>query len=286
MDGAMGTEVQRAGIREGECYELWNVTHPERVRAIHQAYADAGAEILLTNTFQANRAALARHGLEDQLQTLARCGLDLARAVAGEQRFVLADLGPYDDQPDLLTTRELVEVLRSADAFLLETSTQLENLSSICAGLERTESRGRPVLISFAFRRQPDGSVCTNDGWQPEECARRVSRYRPAALGVNCGRDIGLDEVIEIIRRYRQATDLPLFARPNAGTPTRDGDRWLYPNTPAQMAARLPELLEAGVCMVGGCCGTTPEHLAVFRSVVSGWNARHARSGDQSATAS
>jgi 5-methyltetrahydrofolate--homocysteine methyltransferase len=95
-----------------------------------------------------------------------------------------------------------------------------------------------------------------------------------AALGVNCGKDIGMDEIIEIIRQYRKVTDLPLFARPNAGTPTKKGKRWVYPLTPKEMAARLPELLEAGVCMVGGCCGTTPAHIAAMRPIVDAWNRR------------
>ena len=97
-----------------------------------------------------------------------------------------------------------------------------------------------------------------------------------SALGVNCGRDIGMDDIIEIVRRYRQVTDLPLFARPNAGTPVCEGDRWVYPLTPAEMARRLPELLEAGISMVGGCCGTTPEHIAAMRPVVEQWNRNQA----------
>jgi len=102
------------------------------------------------------------------------------------------------------------------------------------------------------------------------------------ALGVNCGRDIGMEDVIEIIRRYRNVTDLPLFARPNAGTPKRVGKRWVYPHTPAAMAARLPELLEAGVAMLGGCCGTTPEHIAAFRPIVEQWNQRQTGRGSLS----
>src|SRR5262249_214196 len=99
--------------------------------------------------------------------------------------------------------------------------------------------------------------------------ARRAEDYGIAALGVNCGRDIGMDETIEIVRRYRQETDVPLFARPNAGTPTRDGERWRYPHTPAMMAERLPELLAPRVRRVGGCCGTTPAHIAAFRGVIA-----------------
>jgi 5-methyltetrahydrofolate--homocysteine methyltransferase len=87
-------------------------------------------------------------------------------------------------------------------------------------------------------------------------------------LGVNCGRDLGMDEVIEVVRRYRRHTDLPLLARPNAGTPKQLGKRWVYPRTAAEMAAWLPELLKAGATLVGGCCGTTPEHIAAFRRVV------------------
>src|SRR5215475_5596902 len=94
MDGAMGTELQRAGIREGECYELWNLTQPEKVRAIHQAYLDAGAEVVLTNTFQANPTALERHGLLERLEAINRAGLDLARSAAGPDCFVLASVGP------------------------------------------------------------------------------------------------------------------------------------------------------------------------------------------------
>src|SRR5689334_7322460 len=95
MDSAMGTELQRAGILEGECYELWNLTHPDRVRAIHQAYVDAGAECLLTHTFQASPAALARRGLLKQWQAIHQAAFSLARSVCGSQRFLIADVGPY-----------------------------------------------------------------------------------------------------------------------------------------------------------------------------------------------
>ena len=131
-----------------------------------------------------------------------------------------------------------------------------------------------PLLLSLTYLRSPAGRLATFSGHAPETYARHAERHGVAALGVNCGRDIGMDEIIEIIRRYRRETDLPLFARPNAGTPAREGDRWIYPHTPEAMATRLPELLEAGVNMVGGCCGTTPEHIAAFRPVVNAWNRR------------
>jgi 5-methyltetrahydrofolate--homocysteine methyltransferase len=275
MDGAMGTQLQRAGIAEDACYEQWNLTHPESVRAIHQAYAEAGAEVLLTNTFQANPASLARFGLDERLKRLARAALRLAWSVAGGDRFVVADIGPFDDDPETARPRWLPAVFLEADAILVETAADLRDLITVLKMiLRRAENKLIPVLFSAAYQRSEDGELRTLGGDRPEECARRASRYPIAALGVNCGRDIGMDEIIEIVRRYRAVTDLPLFARPNAGTPKRRGKRWVYPHTPQKMAARLPELLEAGVCMVGGCCGTTPKHIAAFRRVVDEWNAR------------
>ena len=129
-----------------------------------------------------------------------------------------------------------------------------------------------PLLLSLSFRRTPLGRLVTFSGHAPETFARHAERHGVAALGVNCGRDIDMDDIIEVVRRYRAVTDLPLFARPNAGTPTKQGDRWIYPHTAEAMAARLPELLEAGVNMIGGCCGTTPEHIAAFRTMIDAWN--------------
>jgi 5-methyltetrahydrofolate--homocysteine methyltransferase len=282
MDGAMGTELQRAGIADGACHELWNVTHPERVRAIHQAYVDAGAEVLLTNTFQANPPALARHGLVEKLVTLNRMAVSLARAVAGSDRFVLLDMGPLVDaatsqefpEPHLMSRQR--GCAGGTDALLLETCSSPRVRRVLPrADAKNREGSDRPLLLSLTYRRDARGKLCTSSGHPPEWFARRARKYGIAALGVNCGRDISMEDVIAIIRRYRSATDLPLFARPNAGTPTRIGERWVYPYTPEQMAARLPELLAAGVSMVGGCCGTTPDHIAAFRPVLAAWNARH-----------
>ena len=102
-----------------------------------------------------------------------------------------------------------------------------------------------------------------------------AAAWRVAALGVNCGAEIRLPELLEIVTAYRSITDLPLFVRPSAGTPKEVGGQWVYPETPASMAAWLPALFEAGVVMVGGCCGTTPAHIAAFRTVVDEWNRAH-----------
>jgi 5-methyltetrahydrofolate--homocysteine methyltransferase len=263
MDGAMGTELQRAGIQPNECYELWNLTHPEQVRAIHRDYVEAGAECLVTNTFQGNPVALAKHGLQVRLEEISRAGVELARSAAGTGRFVLASMGPMDLRAE--DFGRVVASLSAADAVLLETWAEEAALAAARIAIEACGDVGeRPVLLSVALQHGafPDG------GPAPADLAVRAAALGVAALGVNCGAEMGVADVAAILGHFRAKTALPLFARPNAGTPWRDGERWVYPHAPAQMAAALPALLEAGACMVGGCCGTTPEHIAAFRSVL------------------
>ena len=278
MDGATGTELQRAGIGAGECYELWNLTHPDQVRQIHQSYQEAGANVLLTNTFQANPAALAKHQAADRLEEVNRQAIALARSVGTRHTFVVASIGPFeaiDELPDAAAMNRMIQSLLAADALLLETWSDplaLIAIERFC--LLAMEFAQVPTLLSLTYERRAAArpGLFTRSGHPPEWYALHAKRAGIAALGVNCGKDIGIDELIEIVRRYRQVTDLPLFVRPNAGTPTQAAGRWHYPRTPAQMAERLPELLAAGVNMVGGCCGTTPEHIAAFRPVVDHWN--------------
>lgn len=277
MDGAMGTELQRAGLKPDECGEQWNLTHPDRVRDIHQAYIDAGADCLLTNTFQANEGKLGKHGLATDLQTIDSAAVGIAREVAGNNRFVFGDIGPLTGADSLDAAGDaalipLVESLRYADALLLETWSH--SLAVWVARRLKELSADMPVLLSLTYRRDDSatGGLRTQSWHTPEWFAMLAKPSGIAAIGVNCGRDIGMDEIIDIVRLYRQVTDVPIFARPNAGSPERIGERWVYPETPEKMAARLPELLEAGVSMVGGCCGTTPKHIAAFRPIIDDWN--------------
>ncbi len=270
MDGAMGTELQRAGIGDGECYEYWNLEHPEKVRAIHESYVAAGAKVLVTNTFQANPRSLERFGLAQDLEAIAEAGVALAREAAGPDRFVLASVGPFPDDLSIKEIQRTVAALSSADGLLLETASTLRDLITIHAHAPTA----LPMLLSLTFCRNESGSVDLHGPFRltMEGINRGIQMVQLAALGVNCGRDVGLDEVFDIVRFYGRATEIPVFVRPNAGTPTRTSDGWVYPLTPQAMAERLPELLEAGVRMIGGCCGTTPEHIAAMRPIVDAWN--------------
>jgi methionine synthase I (cobalamin-dependent) len=286
MDGATGTELQRRGLKPGANTAAWNVLHPDRVEAVHRGYLDAGADVLLTNTFSIN--------CHSHDHDLVRAGKTLSRKLVwtaalertGTARvYRLLALGPVAGDPGGREFDDLRRVWLPGeglcrlwtpgsplpDGLLLETC----STPRVRLAVGRVRGSGVPVLVSLAFHRDAKGKLVTASGHSPDWFARRARDYGMDALGVNCGVEIGMDEVTEIVRRYRDATDLPLFARPNAGTPRKRGKAWVYPRTPEEMADRLPPLLEAGVSMVGGCCGTTPAHVAAFRVVVDGWNARH-----------
>jgi 5-methyltetrahydrofolate--homocysteine methyltransferase len=269
MDGAMGTRLQAAGLGPAECGPWWNVARPAEVRRIHQEYLAAGARVLLTNTFQSNPIALARHGLDDRLEEINARAVELARRAPGGARFVLGDVGPilspgrYEEFADRAALARMIESLDGVDGLLLETCSTPAALAAVEFALHRVGLAGEvPLLLSLSYRVEA-GEPVTASGHRPEMFARHAARHGVAALGVNCGRDIDLPTIAAVLRRYRQETDLPLFARPNAGTPRPDGS---YPLTPEALATGLPALIEAGAVMVGGCCGTTPAHVAACAS--------------------
>jgi 5-methyltetrahydrofolate--homocysteine methyltransferase len=273
MDGAMGTELQRAGLPSGACGEEWNQTHPERVLAIHQAYVDAGAEVLLTNSFQANPPALAQHGLDGELEALCKSSVTLASQAAGPNRFVLADMVPFRPHLSAGVGAKLLAAFKDSDGFLVETASDALEASLLAGDLKVAAGSSElpPLLLSYTYQRVAGHAHRTFYGLSPDQVAR-FTDDKWVALGVNCGREITMDSCIEIVRHYRAITSKPIFVRPNAGTPKNVDGRWVYPHSPEEMADRLPALLEAGVCMVGGCCGTTPAHIAAFRKVVDWWN--------------
>src|SRR5262245_27917213 len=250
MDGAMGTELLRAGLRPSELAAEWNLTHPGQVLAVHRAYAAAGARVHLTNTFLANPS-----GPES-----CEAGVRLARQAAGPGGFVLGAVGPTVDLAGVLPA------LSEADGFLLETCSSPEALRLVEYALHRVhEAEGKPILLSLTYHRVK-GRLVTLSGKGPETFARHAARHGVAALGVNCGKEVSPADVIEVVRRYREHTDLPLFARPNAGTPRGAG----YPRGPEELAAAVPGLLAAGARMVGGCCGTTAAHIEAMGRALAG----------------
>lgn len=274
----MGTELQKRGLGEGECSAVWNLTHPEPVQEVHRAYRRAGARVHLTNTFQANPIALRRQGHDHRLGEICRQGVQLARRAGA--RVVLGSVGPivdpasgyltspsqFQDYPDRGLLEQVIGALIDADGFVLETCSSLQALAAVEFLYRRVELiESKPILLSLTYRRDAKGNLTTFTGHEPEAFARHARNHGVSALGVNCGRDIGPEEIVQIVARYRAVTDLPLFARLNAGTPFKKDSCLEYPHRPERMAEVVPDLLALGVCMIGGCCGTTPEHIVRIR---------------------
>jgi 5-methyltetrahydrofolate--homocysteine methyltransferase len=275
MDGAMGTELLRLGLPD-ECSALFNLNHPEQVTSIHRAYLEAGAEILITNTFMANPGMLACCGLQGRARDIWSAAFACARIFRDPAPIILADIGPFSNT----STQDgdaLLDNCCSADGILLETwSCDPERQLKPPLDLSAFNAR-LPVLLSFTYRRNADQALRSFWDAAPEDCALAATANAVCAIGANCGNEIDMDDLLEIVRRYRDVTDLPIFIRPNAGTPWRTDSGWEYWGLPEDMADKLWPLLEAGVTMVGGCCGTTPAHIAAFRRVVDAWNGRRAK---------
>lgn len=262
----MGTRLLGPGLA---CCEQANLTHTGRVRSVHSGYVAAGAEVLLTNTFQANPAALARHGIDGELEPIAARAIQLARMAAPS--FVLGDVGPIllpgsrREFADHDALRRTLAALAGVDGVLFETCSSPDALSAVSFAMHRVnEIEDLPLLLSLTYHRDEAGKLVTFSGHAPEVFARHAARHGVAALGVNCGKEIGFADVAEILRRYRAETDLPLFARPNAGTPDATG---VYPRSVADFAEATVTLLAAGASMLGGCCGTTEAHIAAMAGI-------------------
>jgi methionine synthase I (cobalamin-dependent) len=256
MDGAMGTELMRAGV---EPRLLVNIKQPHVVGRIHESYVHAGARVLLTNTFQMNQQTRGRAVV---------AAVNLAQKAANAGHFVLGSFGmPLAEAVSSPSILSRMGAFYAIDGLLFETQSDLGKQDLVTARYQ--EGDGVPVLVSMTFRREIRGRLETITGLTPEAVAAEAEHSGITALGVNCGRDISLADSITILQAYRSVCTLPLFARPNAGTPTRVGDRLVYPVTAEEMAAWVPEAIRAGAIMIGGCCGTTPEHIAACREALA-----------------
>ncbi|MBM4186741.1 MAG: homocysteine methyltransferase [Gemmatimonadetes bacterium] len=277
-DGAMGTQLQQAGLESGGCGEAWNLDHPDRILAIQSRYLEAGSDCLISNTFGASRIMLARHGQADRTRAINAAGVAVARRALGDKPgFVLGDIGPFgglmEPYGDIAVTeveaafREQAKALvdAGADAIIVETQTALEELEIAVAAAKEA---GAPAVIgSIAFDRMLEqADVRTMMGVSPEQAAEFMAERGVDILALNCGTGVDMAMAAEIVRRYRATVDLPVMAQPNAGQPVLENFKVVYHETPAEMVAGLDELLAAGVAIVGGCCGSTPAHIAAFRA--------------------
>jgi 5-methyltetrahydrofolate--homocysteine methyltransferase len=276
-DGAMGTFLQARGLQPGECPELWCVDRPDDVRAIHASYREAGSDIVECNSFGGTAYKLKHYGLEGTVHDINIRAAQLARDVADGTQYVLGSMGPTGEfmaPLGLATEEEFIAAFGAqakaleeggADAVIVETMTALEEAAAAVKAVKAATSL--VVIVSFTFDPQVNGGYATMMGVTPEAFARAAVEMGADVIGSNCG--TGPDDMIKIVGAIRAAApDTPIIAMPNAGMPVVEDGETVFKETPEEMAAKVPLLVEAGANIIGGCCGTSPAHIAAMKEAV------------------
>lgn len=273
VDGAMGTMLYARGIFVNVCYDELNLTRPELVGDVHEQYIRAGAEIIETNTFGANPVKLASYGLEERTEEINRRAAEIAREAAAGRAAVVGAVGPLGvrveplgptglDEARELFRRQVDGLLAGGvGGFILETFSDLAEMEQAFRAVRDTSEL--PVFAQFTV-----GEDCmTSYGTTVEQAAAAASAWGVDVVGLNCS--VGPATILDGLERMVEATDLPLIAQPNAGLPRAVGDRKMYLAGPEYMAQYARRLIEAGSRFVGGCCGTTPDHIRRIRESVA-----------------
>ncbi|MBM4116411.1 methionine synthase [bacterium] len=278
-DGALGTQLIERGMGPGSCPEALSLSHPDWLEAIARAYAAAGADLVVTNTFGASPQKLAAYGLADRLEEIVAAAVAAARRGAGARAAVSGSIGPTgkllkpygDTEPAALAAgfaRQAAALAAAGvDAFSIETMTDLaEAVLAVAAAREAAPQL--PILATMTFDETPRGFF-TIMGASVPAAAAGLAAAGAAVVGSNCGN--GAAAMVKVAREFVAATRLPVIIQPNAGRPAVVGGKTIYGESPAFMAERARELLDLGVRVVGGCCGTTPEHIRALAETRARW---------------
>ncbi len=279
LDGAMGTQLQKLGLEAGGCGDHFNLTAPEKVQEVHKAYLNAGSDIILTNTFGSSTLRLRHYELQDKMYEINKAGAELARAILpDDQHYVFGDVGPSGE---ILETsggdasyEALYEVFKAqmvalrdggVDAIIIETMMALDEL--VCAIRAAKENTELPVVASMSFSPGQFGYKSMM-GIDPGRFVLEVTAAGADVAGTNCG-DCTIEHMIKVIAEMKAAKpDAVLMAEPNAGLPVLENGAVVYKDTPEKMAELYKELAKAGANIIGGCCGTTPDHIKALSDVV------------------
>ena len=275
-DGGWSTQLQLRGFPTGIMPETANVTHPDLVLNLAREYVEAGARFLTTNTFGANPATLARRKSSQTVTDINRRGAELARQASAEAgALVIGSLGPSgkilavgetneDELRDIFgpPARALAE--GGVDAFVLETFSEIAEV--LVAIMVVREETGLPVIASMSFDSGPQRTR-TMMGAAAQECAAALEDAGVSVIGCNCGS--GIEHALPAVVALRAATNLPLWVKPNAGLPELEGGATVWKQTPEEFAAHIPPLIEAGANILGGCCGSGPEHIRKIAAVIA-----------------
>lgn len=282
-DGATGTYLQNRGLEPGGAPELLNATRPDLIRQMARDYFDAGSDLVLTNSFGANRFRLKMHSLESRTRELNRLASELGREAAPPGRFVVGSVGPTgamlkslggdaDEAEVYEAFAEQIAALEEggADAVVIETQIVLEE--ALIAVRAARENARLPVFSTMTFDKGPRGYF-TMAGQTPEVAAKGLFAGGADVAGTNCGN--GIDRMVEIAGKMRAATPGFLWVKSNAGIPRHvKGQPPVYPESPDYMAERFSQLARMGINVLGGCCGTTPDHIRALVEAVRGQGLR------------
>jgi 5-methyltetrahydrofolate--homocysteine methyltransferase len=277
FDGGMGSTIVSLGLPEGECPESWNITHREAIGDIHRKNLEAGADVIETNTFGANRLRLVAFGYENQVEEINMRAVEIAKKVCPEHKFVAGDVGPcgvflkpvgkfsVDELEESFLEQAKALARAKVDFFSIETMYDLrEALAAIRAVMAVSDL---PVFASMTFDKKPKGYLTMMGNTIPE-CAKELEKAGADVVGANC--TLGSDAMIELARQLRETTDLPIIIQPNAGKPELTEGKLVYSKDSESFAEDMRIIAEAGANFVGGCCGTTHEFISEIRKRLFG----------------
>jgi len=277
-DGAMGTMLFAHGLQTGDCPEKWNLDHPKTLEEIARLYHQAGADIVSTNTFGGSALKLKQYGLGDRTEEINAAAVCAVRNAIGDEAYLSVSCGPcgqliepLGDVSEDAVFDSFLRQLRGAtqtpvDLICVETMTDLSE-TKLAAKAAQTAAPGVPVAVTMTFDETPNGFY-TMMGVSIVQAAQELSDAGVDIIGSNCGN--GIENMIKIAHEFKACSSLPIMIQSNAGLPVLNGDRLTYPETPEFMADQCRELVELGVSIIGGCCGTTPEHIRAIRAMVDG----------------